>query len=141
MIKIYDLLFEQDATTTSTDSSSGSSTSSTSSSSTMDPTKLGDVVKKAVTDSIKEPLNSIQAWIKQSEKEKATRPTPSNAESTTSTMGTKATGPSKPAGVNTASSATSSQNLTSGQTQQPLSQKDIKSIAGEVSKNIKQENN
>ena len=128
MIKIYELLFEQD--TTSTDSSS----SSTSSTSGMDPAKLGDVVKKAVGDAVKEPLSSIQAWIKQSEKEKATRPTPSRAEATSSTTSTTASGPSKPAGMGTPNSSNKP-------TSQQLSPEDINSIADKVSQKISQEKN
>lgn len=116
MIKIYELLFEQD--TTSTDSSSSSSTSS---SGGMDPTKLGDVVKTSVEKAIKEPLSSIQAWIKQAEKEKATRPTPSKAEATSSTTTTTASGPSKPAGISAASN---------------VSQKNDTKVASDISKNL-----
>jgi hypothetical protein len=116
MIKIYELLFEQDSTSTDTTSSTTSSTPS------MDPAKLGDVVKKAVGDAIKEPLTSIQAYIKQSQKQQPNRPTPSNAEATTSTTGTKASGPSKPAGISGPSS--------------PGGKEDDSKVADSISKNL-----
>lgn len=113
MIKIYDLLFEQDNTSFITSSSS----------TTQDPEKFKEVITTAVKDAVKEPLNSIQAWIKQSSKEDKTKPTPSNAESTTSTSGTKPTSPSKPAGVTTAGSPQEKD-------------KDSKNLAASISKDL-----
>lgn len=86
MIKIYDLLFEQDNTSNTTSIQKS-------------PEEFKEIMKTVIKDTVQKPLDSIQAWIKQDLKTKTKTQTSSNAESTTSTTTTKPTGPSSPAGV------------------------------------------
>jgi hypothetical protein len=110
MIKIYDLLFEQDTYTTS-------STTSTQT----NPEDFKQAITAAVEKTVAEPLKSIQAWMKQDIKTKPKIQTSSKAESTTSTTSTKPSGPSKAAGITT-------------DTQQQA--KNGKSLAADISKNL-----
>ena len=84
MIKIYDLLFEQDNTNTTT-------------STQPNPEDFKQAITTAVETAVKKPLESIKAWMKQHTG--TNQETPTNSESTYSTTATKPTKPSKPAGM------------------------------------------
>lgn len=122
MIKIYDLLFEEDTTTNITTSSTANSGED-----------IGKTIKSVLDPFMKkteEQNNRITSYLDNVSKGMKKSPPPTSP-ATTSTSGTVPSGPSKPAGMGTPNSSNKP-------TSQQLSPEDIKSIADQVSQKISQ---